>query len=561
MPTPQTFIPIDSTAADSASGTGHAQVSTAIVQRLRQNNRYLIEWRGPTLTFLWPEDTTPAIAEGVPKWRPRLAYAQWACYGPFRYYVPDVGGASGYSVRKVDIRLAGAVSTYPVKVLAFSLQGRGGQSPRPTEFDAEGTTISVGIADVTFSDVAVVPGWNDIYIALQSEADWSVFPPVTDVYMTNNAPFGSILSADSYPYVYSPATGPYAGDLVAAFPLIISPYQNVPYAALRFMANIPDKLLSAETGFAYTIAYAANDDDTCPFAFLAEATTSSDLPANYGGECQFSFLGVLELYSLSITPYAQHPDKVNDPMLRWYQSVGGNVADVFWQGSRLTTLRHAQTGQACAEQPYRPSPFATAIPYWGSWKCQPIGPFSSINLIRESALTVLEEMPTYKGNVVGVEVSLPMMLVYPSFYLRSAYEPPSGVWLRIHVELYNVTTQTVVQSRTFDLQDMPRVINPRDAYNIQSDYWIYKIFQISQGIDWHSLGFNGQPWSHDYAQSLDGLVSGLDRKQFLLPITSYDALLASGDLFCVRLLAQKIGTLNALMFAGPMTARLTWGTR
>ena len=560
MPTPQTFIPIDSTAADSASGTGHAQVSTAIVQRLRQNNRYLIEWRGPTLTFLWPEDTTPAIAEGVPKWRPRLAYAQWACYGPFRYYVPDVGGSSGYSVRKVDIRLAGAVSTYPVKVLAFSLQGRGGQSPRPTEFDAEGTTIPVGIADVTFSDVAVVPGWNDIYLALQSEADWTVFPAVTDVYMTTSATTtGGLVDNQSYPYVYTPATGPHAGDLAAAFPLIISPYQNVPYAALRFMANIPDKLLSAETGFAYTIAYAANDDGVCPFAFLAETTTISDMPANNGGECQFSLLGVLELYSLSITPYAEHPDKVNDPMLRWYQPVGGNVADVFWQGSRLTTLRHAQTGQACAEQ----STFATAIPYEGSWNCQYID--GTTRLVRESALTVLEEMPTYNGNVVGVEVSLPMMLVNPAFYLRASYEPPSRVWLRIHIELYNVTTATAVQSRTFELQDMPKIINPRDAYNIQSDYWVYKIFEIRQGIDWHSLYNNGQPWSHDYAQSLDGLVAGLDRRQFLLPITNYDSLLASGDVFCVRLLADdNISSghgINALMFAGPMTTRLTWGTR
>ncbi|CAB4150399.1 hypothetical protein UFOVP567_27 [uncultured Caudovirales phage] len=552
MAAPQDFISVSSAATDPATAGNHSQVSTALLQRLRQNNRYLIEWRGPTLSFTWPLDGTNE--DGLDSFVPRLAFATWACFGPFRYYVPDLGDGD-HTIRRVDITLSGEVLTLPVRAFAFSVQGNRGQAPTPAFLDANATTIGTGSVKTTLSGVEVRGGWNDIFLALESDAAWSSQKWTPNWYF----------SQDPYPRVVRNIPGT---SLATDCPPLAN--GNVPFVAFRFCTPIagsnhtiggPEFL----SGTPLTVAYSQIDSigGSCYGAFVAEVTTPTQIPAGaaidagYYSSVFWAELGVLELRSISITPYSEHPDRINDPMLRWYQMLGSNVADVFWQGSRLVDLRHEQVGRAHALQ--------TGEQYAGCWRILSFGDFSNPQEGREVALSVLEEQPTEAEGDVGIEVSMPLLILAP-FRDRPDGWQSGGNFLDFTVELFNVTTATVIQTRTVTLPNSPRVVQAGTSPNAPSVfYWLHKMWEETKGASWHLLDPNGQPWSHD------GTLGLADVSTAIAPITSYLSISSeswknirqSGDLYCIRTRFDDngAGNVGAIVALGPLSAHLSWGTR
>jgi hypothetical protein len=552
MAAPQDFISVSSSATDPATPGNHSQVSTALLQRLRQNNRYLIEWRGPTLSFTWPLDETNE--EALPSFVPRIAFATWACFGSFRYYVPDLGSGDN-TIRKVDITIDGTVSVMPVRVQAFSLQGSRGQAPSVAYLDATASTITPGKAKTTLSGIEVRGGWNDIFLAVESDADWK------QNQWTNNW----YIEQEPYPRVRRFNLG----DMSQECPPLTN--GNVPFVAFRFCTPIAgsnhtiggDEFLS---GTPFTVAYSQIDSfgTSCYGAFLAEVTTPNQIPAGaatdsgYYSSIFWAELGILELRSLSITPYSEHPDRVNDPMLRWYQTVGSNVADVFWQGSRLVDLRHEQVGRAHALQ--------TGEQYAGCWRLLWFTDSATYTQEgREVALSVLEDEPTEDPGDVGIEVSMPLLILAP-FRSRPDGWQAGGNFLDFTVELYNITTATVIDTRTVTLPNEPRVVQAGTAVNAPSVfYWIHKMWEETRGANWHDLRPNGQPWSHDGSFGLLDVSTALATTTQYLSIESdtWKSIRQSGDLYCVRTRFTDNGAGNsgAIVALGPITAHLAWGRR
>lgn len=547
MATPQDFISVSSSATDPAYPLTHSQVSTALLQRLRQNNRYLIEWRGPTLVFSWPIDGTQP--EGIQPSLPRIAYATWACYGPFRYYVPDLGDGD-HSIRKVDITIEGEVSTNSVKMLPFSLQGSRGQSPSVAYLDANAITTSIGKITQTFPGIDVRGGWNDIFLAVQSEADWDSTQVTTDWY----------IEATPYPTLTASVVGT---PLSAACPPLAN--ANVPFVAIRPCTPMPDKDDEFSSGTPLTVAYSNIDaiGGESYSAYLAEVTTPAQIPASastdagYTMSTWWSELGVLELRSVSITPYAEHPDRVNDPMLRWYQTVGSPVADIFWQGSRLVDLRNEQVGRA--------HPLQTGQQYAGCWKLLSFNDTSTTEEGREVALSVREDEPSEAAGDVSIEVSMPMIILAP-FRDRPDGWQAAGNFLDFVVELYDVTNGLLVEQRQVTLPNAPTVVQSGTGVNGASVfYWIQKMWEETQGANWHTLFPNGQPWSHDGAFGLSDVATASSQVTVLLNISSatWKDIRTSGLLYCIRtrFIDNTTGNSGAIVALGPITAHLLWGRR
>lgn len=553
MATPQTFKAIDSTAADPSQPgtTTAAQVSTAHLQMARQNNRYLIEWRGPTTTFAWPFLEPVSPEEDPPIYPfPRIAFATWACFGPFRYYVPDL---SDDAISEVDIDLFCTVSAADVRLAAFSLQGNRGQAPASDWLDANSQIIANGTSGrVSISGVKVRGGWNDIFLCEQSEPDsWSV--PIELWTFTDN--FGT------YPRIIA-----FGGDLSADAPPLLN--GNVPFVAVRCGVVMADKDAQFTATTPFTVAYSGINatGDGVDFVYLAEMVDMSQVPTSisindYANNAAFYWarLGILELYSLSITPYASHPDKVNDPMLRWYQLTGSNVADIYWQASRLNDLRQTQVGSAkVPEQEF--------VTWPGSWFIERFNDTARTTLVRDVALTVLTEQPTEAAGDVSIEVSLPAMLLDPAEFRPDAYQPPSG-FLDVIVELFDLTAGVVVETAT-----LPSVsITPRLSLERTIDatpasfYWLRKMFEQRREAAWHLQAPNGQPWSHDMAVSLASASSTMTPITARLPLSTatWASLRTSGHIYSVRVSFSDnlTGSTGAILAVGPLTARIDWGRR
>ena len=257
----QDFIGIDSTAADPVkAGDTAAQIPAALYQRAEQNNRYLMEWRGPTCVWHYPADYSGG--EGVGPSLPKLAFANWAAFGPYRYYVPDVGSGA---IPAVDVQIFGSVTTRRVRVAMISNQGLG-FIPNSEWLDANAQTINTGVQAIIFSDVAVAPGWNDLFLLLESEAGWSTVNFADDWYLVGGDPLGSALT--NIPFLVSTA-----GDLSISCPDINKP---VPFVAIRFGSGLTDKDQDLASGSVCTIAFAncnASEPPLVSFAYLAELNT------------------------------------------------------------------------------------------------------------------------------------------------------------------------------------------------------------------------------------------------------------------------------------------------
>jgi hypothetical protein len=268
-------------------------------------------------------------------------------------------------------------------------------------------------------------------------------------------------------------------------------------------------------------------------------------------------MGVLELRSLSVSPYSEHPDRVNDPMLRWFQVLGSNVADVFWQGSRLVDLRHTQVGRAHALQ--------TGEQYAGCWRILFFSDIATVEEGREVALSVLEEEPTEELGDVGIEVSMPLLILAP-FRGRPDGWQAAGNFLDLTIELYNVTTSTVVETRTVTLPNAPRVVQAGTAVNAPSVfYWLHKMWEETREANWHVLAPNGQPWSHDGTLGLADVSTAIAPVTTFLSVSSmkWENIRTSGDLYCVRTRFEDntAGNSGAIVALGPLSARLSWGRR
>lgn len=557
----QDYIGIDSTAADPVKpGDTSAQIPTALFQRAEQNNRYLLEWRGPTCVWHYPADFSGG--EGVGPSFPTLAFARWAAFGPFRYYVPDVGTAA---IPAVDVQIVCAVATRNVRVACISLQGTG-FTPDQTWLDANAQTKFVGDGEILFPDVAVAPGWNDLFLLLESEADWSASNFAADWILADFDILTLGAGSNESPILYS-----LIGDLAASCPAIAAP---VPFVGVRWGAGLANKDDDALASPPYTIALAncdASIPPKVPWAMLAEMRSVAEVggylatgatpPAVY-----WSTLGTLQIYSVAVTPYATHPDKANDPSLRYLQAIGSNVANVYWQASRLNALRQTQVGSAVQPQ--------SGTQYNGVWRAFVNGGGSGIGgayageIIRETSISTRGEQPTDGAGAVTIEVSIPVLAAdYESFGGSNVDAP---IVFDCDLELFNVTTGAVVDSLTFSNLAIPKseTVNLRGG-PVQAAFWLRRIAQMGLFPDWLGAGASGAPWSHDGATMLGDLRATFYPLILRLPLgglpsspDGWKEIKNSGDLYSVRL---RFTGLNRYVFStyvafGPLTARIDWGT-
>jgi hypothetical protein len=501
---------------------------------------------------VWPL-TEPVDAEEDPPIYPfpRIAFATWACFGPFRYFVPDF---STEAITTVDLDISGLVTIGSVRLAAFSLQGNRGQAPTSEWLDDNSTLIPDG-AGGTFrrSNVQVRGGWNDIYLCQKSNPknfNWSLASTWS---FTDNG--------GSYPRIESAG-----GDLSISAPPLLN--GNVPFMAVRCGVEMTDKDAQFDATTPFTVAYSALNDEstTCRFIYLAEVVDMSQIPTStslndFGGSGVFYWaeLGVLEIYSLSITPYAKHPDKANDPMLRWYQLTGSNVADVYWQASRLNDLRQTQVGSAKV-------PKQEFVTWPGNWLIERFNDVAITSLVRDVALTVLTEQPTEAAGDVSIEASLPLMLLDSAEFRPDSFQPVGG-FLDIRLDLFDLTAGAVVDTVTLPSVNLtPRLSLGRTIDSTPpSFYWLRKMFEQRREAVWHQQAPNGQPWSHDMAVSLGSVGSTMTPITVRLPLSSatWASLRASGHIYSLRLsvIDNLSGDSGAILGAGPLTARIDWGTR
>lgn len=554
----QDFIGIDSTAADPVQvGDTSAQIPTALFQRARQNNRFLLEWRGPTCVWHYPADYSGG--EGVGPSFPTLAFARWAAFGPFRYYVPDVGTGA---IPAVDVQIAGAVSVRRVRVACISAQGLG-YIPNAAWLDANAQTKNVGDGEIFFSNVAVVPGWNDIFLILESEAEWSASNFAADWALADFDTLTLGVGSNESPMLYS-----LTGDLATSCPAIAAP---VPFVAVRWGSGLANKDDDALSSPPYTIALAncdASSPPVVPWAMLAEMRSAAEVggylatgatpPAVY-----WSTLGTLQIYGVSVTPYATHPDKANDPSLRFLQAIGSNVANVYWQGSRLNALRQTQVGSAVQPQ--------IGENYNGVWRTFVNGGGSGIGgayageIIRETAISTRRRQPTDGDGAVSIEVSIPVIAAdYESFSITNSNSP---IVFDCDLELFNVTNGAVQDSVSFVNLAIPKAEAVSYLGPVQAALWLRRIAQMNLSPDWRGNGARF-PWSHDGATMLGDLRATYYPLILRLPLgglaSSPDSwgVIRAGDLYSVRL---KFSGLNRYVFStyvafGPLTARVDWGT-
>jgi hypothetical protein len=556
----QNFIGIDSTAADPVrAGDTSAQIPTALYQRAEQNSRYLMEWRGPTCVWHYPADYSGG--EGVGPSFPKLAFANWAAFGPYRYHVPDVGTGA---IPSVDVQIVGTVSTRYVRVAMVSNQGLG-FIPNSEWLDANAQTVAPGLQEILFSGVAVAPGWNDLFLLLESGAEWSTVNFADDWYLAGSTSVLSIPDYTSTPVLISTA-----GDLSISCPDINKP---VPFVAIRFGSGLTDKAQDLVSGTVCTIAFAncnAADPPVVQFAYLAELNNYGALDGvatNVPGAASvyWSTLGNLEIYSVAVTPYANHPDKANDPTLRFLQSIGSNVANVYWKASRLNALRQTQVGSGVPRQ--------LGSDYNGVWKSivqKQIGYFPP-EIIRETSISTRGVQPTENDGAVSIEMSIPVIALRGG--LISNPTPP--VVFDCRLELFNVTTGAVVDYIDFDNLAVPSFIQGRDDfgsrnYKIAANYWFKRTALLTEVPDWRGAT-SVQPWSHDGATTIGDMTSTFYPLILRLPLgdggnSPYDwkTIRQSGDLFSIRfVLTDFKDFLNSpaqYLGFGAMTARIDWGT-
>ena len=551
----QNFIGIASAAPDPVkAGDTAAQIPAALYQRAEQNNRYLMEWRGPTCVWHYPADYSGG--EGVGPSFPKLAFANWSAFGPYRYHVPDVGSGA---IPAVDVQIVGTVSTRRVRVAMISNQGLG-FIPNSEWLDANAQTLNTGLQEILFSDVPVASGWNDLFLLLESEADWDPNNFATDWFLTSSIP------ADEFSDV--PLLVSTSGDLSIACPDINKP---VPFVAIRFGSVLGgnDPAVDLAAGPVCTIALAYITQQEPPqasFAYLAElnsygalggVSTSSPL----GSKVYWSTLGTLEIYSVAVTPYASHPDKANDPSLRFLQSIGSNVANVYWKGSRLNALRQTQVGSGVPRQ--------LGSAYNGVWKAlaRAVTPYTIPGeLIRETSISTRGRQPTDGAGAVSIEMSIPVIALRGG--LISNPTPP--VTFDCRLELFNVTTGAVVNYIQFDNLAVPAFITSDRINTIAIDYWMKRIALLTESPAWRG-NTSVQPWSHDGATTIEDITSTFYPLILRLPLgglatspDDWNTIRGSGDLYSVRFFikdfSQPYGAITQYIAFGAMTARIDWGT-
>jgi hypothetical protein len=553
----QDFIGIDSTAAEPARPQDTAaQIPTALYQRAEQNSRYLMEWRGPTCVWHYPADYSGG--EGVGPSFPRLAFANWAAFGPYRYYVPDVGTGA---IPSVDVQIVGTVSTRRVRVAMVSNQGLG-FIPNSEWLDANAQTISTGLQEILFSGVAVAPGWNDLFLLLESEADWDPLNFADDWFIT-----GSV-AADEFSSV--PILVSTSGDLAIACADINKP---VPFVAIRAGSALGgnDPVPDLASGPVCTIALAyctSANPPVVPFAYLAEldgygAIDRLGTSSPSGAKVYWSTLGMLEIYSVAVTPYANHPDKANDPTLRFLQSIGSNVANVYWKGSRLNALRQTQVGSGVPRQ--------LGSDYNGVWKAiarSVPGYAPPGQLIRETSISTRGVQPTETDGAVSIEMSIPVISLSGVAFGRDP------ITFDARLELFNVTTGAVVDYIEYNnlaFLASSYYSNYGATGSISASYWLKRVAMLTESPAWRGAT-SVQPWSHDGATTIEDMTSTFYPLILRLPLgdggdspDNWKVIRQSGDLFSVRFFIKDFRQLNinfpsSFLGFGAMTARIDWGT-
>ena len=541
----ETFKYIDDTAAN-----GDAQVSTAHLQRMAENTSYLRHMRGPTSTVSWAQRYGSDATKP-----PKLGLAQWAAFGPIPYYVPDYG-ANSEGRHTVNVTLQGVVDGDGVRVACISRQGHIGTLGWDAIEPIAQNVTTTGAVTVTFADVPVRPGYNDLYVLVCSNATWQSVNYGTD--WTSGAPANASFIFTDVGLAQQPRLGIAAGggDLATDCPAITD---SVPYVAVRLGVDATDKSEDMFSSVPLTIGWCQNNGGAFPGAWIAEndGTIDSRTWTTGGYRYYWSLLGTLEIHGISITPYAT-VNWSNDTMVRWYQRLGWNVAAVTWGVSCLQNIRQPQTIGATQPQLGQDWPGVWAIG----------GPIEynvtdyandAVGGIREAAFTLSTPQP---DGPVWLEADWRSVWDDLGVQFRNGGRPALHGSCTFKLEVYDPDAGAVVATaEPFDLRpvNLTGALQAVDFPVYQTSGWVWQIRRIQQGAGWTLAVSNGQPWSHDGCTALADVGWYWTRCVLRVDVSGLDA----DKRYIARIKAHltvptTIEAYSALV-TGPMAIRLDWG--
>ena len=539
----ETFKYIDDTAAN-----GDAQVSTAHLQRMAENTSYLRHMRGPTSTVSWAQRYGSDATKP-----PKLGLAQWAAFAAGRYYVPDYG-PNTEGRYTVNVSLQGVVDGDGVRVACVSAQGHiGPLGTREIEAMAQNVT-SVGTVTLTFSDMPVRPGYNDIYLLVCSNATWDYGNYGTDWGTANQV--ADVFTTGTGADFYWQAIAALGGDLSTSLPPGTADF--VPYIGVRPAVGLSDKVEDVDSAsIAQTIGYMQNNEGAWSGAWLAENNGPPDsrFVVTGGYRYYWALLGTLEIHGISITPYAT-VDWSNNAMVRWYQMMGWNVADVFWNVSRLQNIRQPRTIGATQPQLGQDWPGVWAVGDWRQYNSTTFAD-DTVGGIRE---VVFESRATQPDGPCFLEVAWLCSWDDTGVYQQNgSSRPVTAADCTWKLEIVDPDTGTVEETSGYlDISPLSR--SASGITNYQTSGWAYMIYRTNRGARYTLGVVNGQPWSHDGCTAVPEIATywtGCTLRVDITGLTQPKRYIAR---IKARIVRYGIQEPYGVLITGPMTARLEWGT-
>lgn len=368
------FRPLDETAYGDET-----QLSSAHCKLPAENLLYCINERQGLASIGYTQRLGANGEQRQPIW----TAAQWMLRGPIRVFVPGPRASqitAGYLTPKIVTKLQITVTTGEVYLVAFA-------NRVPANLDGLATIVDVGDTEVDLDTFGVVAGWNDIYIAVQGEAQAATETGDLDRTVLNVGFFD-----DDEFHLQSPATGP-AGPVSQSYLLVGdgAPTDKWRSRQTIIRSNSPSdhQLTLGEMVYGQVIG--------------GTVTGSLNVPFEWGP------LAYMQVHALSfdLTQGIDVDDEQRWPALRWW-----NLPSAFHLGiavaQRVIPAHQARMPQllAGADQVYAIGASSTVY-IGGQWRFAQGGSSTEVERFRFAFFNAQE---TLSNQSMHLEICVPVML-------------------------------------------------------------------------------------------------------------------------------------------------------
>lgn len=361
------------------------RVSGGLIRHFEENNEWIRDNLAPVSSraFLVRTEATTGGAGGDPLATtvPTLYSARWKPWGPIPVYVPpEMFTLSGRNPPTLVLRMYAAASSDEIgaKVAAYSVQATPelNETLPQQDFDAsenwtdEVTSSTAGT--VSLSDIAVVPGWNDIVICHKSNVETSGGDLVSVRKIEQGRELVDDVTSDLFDFLLNAQWNgievltPDTDEIEEPLPRLWVALNDAPDtvdlaqddAVLFTVVHVDDKGAAGSASSKtrqYVRVGEVND-------WQAEGLDSSVRPDR---TLHFGKLGVVAIRSITADLATQEREFAGSAAARWRQTAGNAAALVAAQTRRLHQLRLGQLGMLTEQGSYN-----DAEPEW--WRVQPM---------------------------------------------------------------------------------------------------------------------------------------------------------------------------------------------